>query len=196
VTRPAGMGTPESRSAAIAGALEAAALAADRAVRESTVAGGTDSPSCTFAAGVLDGSLAVWGLVGDSRVYWIPDAGEPRQLGVDDSVAEERIAAGTARELAESGPQGHAITRWLGADSPDATARTGSIAVEGPGWLLVCSDGLWNYASEAAALRDVVARTVVDASSPRPLAEALVAWACEQGGRDNISVALARHGAP
>lgn len=193
-SRPAGMGTPASRTAATAGALEAAAERADRAVRETTPGPGADCASCTFAAAVVDGDRVAWGTVGDSRVYWIPDEGEPRQLSVDDSVAEEQIAAGTARREAENGPQGHAITRWLGADSPDAKARTGSTGLEAPGWLLVCSDGLWNYASEATELRDVVDRVAPDGpSSPRALAEALVVWACEQGGRDNVSVALARH---
>jgi serine/threonine protein phosphatase PrpC len=194
-SRPTGMGTPTSRAAAIASSLEAAALGANRAVGESTVAGGPDSPSCTFAAAVVDAGLAAWGTVGDSRVYWIPDEGAPRQLSVDDSVAEEQIAAGTARRLAENGPQGHAITRWLGADSPDASARTGSTTLEEAGWLLVCSDGLWNYASEATELAALVARLAESAPDPRPLAEALVTWACEQGGRDNISVALARQAA-
>ena len=192
-SRPAGMGMPAGRAAATSSAIEAAAERADRAVRETTATAGPDCASCTFAAAVLDGGLAVWGTVGDSRVYWIPDAGDPRTLSVDDSVAEEQIAAGASRQEAESGPQGHAITRWLGSDSPDAKARVGSTSLGGAGWLLVCSDGLWNYASEATELRDVLSHLAVDAArAPRPLAEALVVWACEQGGRDNVSVALAR----
>jgi len=67
-----------------------------------------------------------------------------------------------------------------------------------PGWLLVCSDGLWNYCSAAEDLAKVVSQAsatspaLEGAAEPLPLARALVAWANAQGGRDNISVALAR----
>jgi serine/threonine protein phosphatase PrpC len=137
----------------------------------------------------------VFGNVGDSRIYWIPDqgaSGDATELSVDDSVAQARIAMGVPREEAEKGPQAHAITKWLGRDSPDFSPRTGSVNVGSPGWVLVCSDGLWNYASEAAAIQSLVAELSPPDSSPLPLAVALVDWANEQGGKDNISVALAR----
>ena len=53
-----------------------------------------------------------------------------------------------ARAEAESSPQAHAITKWLGRDSEDHTPMVGQLRITEPGWLLVCSDGLWNYASE------------------------------------------------
>ncbi len=100
------------------------------------------------------------------------------------------------RADAESGPQAHAITRWLGSDAPDHTPRTVSLDLDGPGWLLVCSDGLWNYCSEAQDLAGVVAAQTRSAGSePLALAGALVDWANAQGGQDNITVALARVGA-
>jgi serine/threonine protein phosphatase PrpC len=101
---------------------------------------------------------------------------------------------GVSREEAENGPQAHAITKWLGRDSPDFTPRTGSIDVTDPGWLVVCSDGLWNYVSEAAALQSLIGTLRGAEADPLPLSVALVGWANEQGGKDNISVALARHG--
>ena len=113
---------------------------------------------------------------------------------MDDSWAAELIATGVPRHEAETGPQAHAITRWLGKDAPDHTPRTTSLADgDGPGWLLVCSDGLWNYCSEAAPLADLVRRTAA-AHGGEPLAtsSALVDWANAQGGQDNITVALAR----
>jgi serine/threonine protein phosphatase PrpC len=64
-----------------------------------------------------------------------------------------------------------------------------------PGWLLVCSDGLWNYCSAAQDLADLVRKTssaAAGASEPLALAQALVNWAKAQGGQDNISTALAR----
>jgi serine/threonine protein phosphatase PrpC len=114
-------------------------------------------------------------------------------MSVDDSWASEQILSGVPREVAESAPQAHAITRWLGLDAPDHTPRTVSRELDTAGWLLVCSDGLWNYASEATALQRLIGQLDSDGSAPLHLAQALVQWANEQGGKDNISVALARH---
>jgi serine/threonine protein phosphatase PrpC len=59
--------------------------------------------------------------------------------------------------------------------------------------VLVCSDGLWNYASEAHELQALLVQlSGTVGSDPLALAEAMVRWACDQGGKDNISVALAR----
>ena len=54
-------------------------------------------------------------------------------LTVDDSFAAEQIADGVPREEAESGPQAHAITRWLGIDAPDHTPHTHSLDLDDPG---------------------------------------------------------------
>lgn len=196
-----GLGVPASQVAALAKSLEAAAAQANAAVVDADDTEPDDTmhdnpPSCTFTAVVIQDGLVVHGNVGDSRAYWIPDQGgpaEPVMLTRDDSVAQERIAAGVSREEAESGPQAHAITKWLGRDSPDFVPTTGSVRLEGSGWVLACSDGLWNYVSEAADLQKLIAELSATSADPLPLAEALVAWACEQGGKDNVSVALARH---
>jgi serine/threonine protein phosphatase PrpC len=193
--RPVGLGTPASRVAAMSNAVVKAAASANAAVIDSTAAGSENAASCTFAAAVVEGDLVVFGNVGDSRIYWIPDhgsSGEPIELSVDDSVAQARIAMGTPRDEAEKGPQAHAITKWLGRDSPDFSPRTGSLTIGSPGWVLVCSDGLWNYASEATAIQSLVAELSPSDSDPLALAVALVDWANGCGGKDNISVALAR----
>jgi serine/threonine protein phosphatase PrpC len=151
--------------------------------------------SCTFVAAVVEQNLVVVGSVGDSRAYWLPDAGSAKALTVDDSFAQEQIASGVPRLEAETGPQSHAITRWLGDDAPDHTPTTASMTINEPGWLLVCSDGLWNYCSRADEIAALVKQTV-EASpelvEPLALAGALVDWAISQGGQDNITVALAR----
>lgn len=197
--QPAGLPNPASRSGAIAAAIESAVAQANEAVLAATPADGPDAAACTFAAAVVEGDLVVFGNVGDSRVYWLPDPGgagmgaEPTELSLDDSMAQARIAMGVDRVTAEHGPQAHAITKWLGRDTPDAVPRTGSVLLGHPGWVLVCSDGLWNYCSEADRLGELVASLAGTTASPLELAEALVRWANEQGGRDNVSVALARH---
>ena len=69
-----------------------------------------------------------------------------------------------------------------------------SLDLDGPGWVLVCSDGLWNYCSEPQRPRRPGgdARAARRGADPLALAAALVDWANAQGGQDNITVALAR----
>jgi serine/threonine protein phosphatase PrpC len=214
-----GMGTGSSLLAAVVARLKAATDAALEAVLAVTAddvgavgdpgapgeqpaefpgadlrAGGNPA-SCTFVAAVVERDLLVVGSVGDSRAYWFPDSGSAIALSIDDSFAQEQIASGVPRAEAEIGPQAHAITRWLGVDAPPHTPRTATLKLVEPGWLMVCSDGLWNYCSEAQDLAALVSRTSSaspSAAEPLALAGALVDWANAQGGRDNISVALAR----
>jgi serine/threonine protein phosphatase PrpC len=200
--RPAGIGLPASRTAALASAIEASVAVANDAVIANTAPNSPNAASCTFAAAVVVGSSVTFGNIGDSRVYWIPDPGDdtPRLLSVDDSVAQLRIDSGVSREEAEAGPQAHAITKWLGRDAPDIAPTTGSIELGSPGWVVACTDGLWNYVSEPDALQTLIADQTAalgggagEGVDPLPLSEALVRWACDQGGKDNITVALARH---
>ena len=146
----------------------------------------------TWVAAVVDGVTVRYAGIGDSRAYLLPDHGPGRLLTVDDSLAQELIEAGTPRARAEADAAAHTIVRWLGLDAPDTTPRVGSVTVDGPGWVLVCTDGLWNYASEPDALRARVDAT--GSTDPQDVALGLVRWACEQGGRDNVTVALARVG--
>jgi len=174
-------------------ALADAVDAANAAVVAGTPAEQLDSPpSCTLAAAVVDHGTVRTACVGDSRVYWVPDAGAPLLLTTDDSWAADQVAAGVPREVAEVGPQAHAITRWLGADAEDHSPRVSQTAPTSPGWVVVCSDGLWNYCSEPARLAEVVRATAARGEDLLTHAAALVAWANEQGGRDNITVAMAR----
>jgi serine/threonine protein phosphatase PrpC len=170
---------------------KAAALAADEAAGAAGSKDDPSPPSCTFVAAIADGTAIVTANVGDSRAYWLPDRGPAEQLTVDDSWATEQIRAGVPRDDAEADPRAHAITRWLGIDSPDVDASITTTTVAGPGWLLACSDGLWNYCSEADDLRALLETQPTD---PLARAEALVDWANQQGGRDNITVTLARIG--
>ncbi|NMM23349.1 MAG: serine/threonine protein phosphatase [Phycicoccus sp.] len=213
-SRSRGMGTASSLVAAVIARLEAATDAASEAVIEVTrvakVGAATGNPaSCTFVAAVVEEGLLVVGSVGDSRVYWLPDAGTAVALTVDDSFAQEQIASGVPRAEAETGPMSHGITRWLGVDAPDHSPTTATMTLAEPGWILVCSDGLWNYCSEAQDLATLVRKTSGSSpvaaepltaepltAEPLTLAAALVDWANAQGGQDNISVALARIDSP
>ena len=199
---PRGAGTRDAWEAAAARALTTAVATANDAVRSAVEGEQENPPSCTIAAAVIEDGAVVTGNVGDSRVYWLPDRPElpPRQLGRDDSYAHEQMLAGVSRDAAENGPHAHSITRWLGTDAPDdLTPHLTTLAADDTtaGWLLVCSDGLWNYCSAADDMRVLVHNMVTEAGpdpTPTAVAQALVDFANEQGGRDNITVALARLG--
>lgn len=152
----------------------------------------SESPSCTFVTAVVAGDILTVGWCGDSRAYWLPDGAPGEQLSVDHSLGTEMIASGIDRAEAEADPMSHTITRWLGADSVDSRPDVVSRRLDGPGWVVACSDGLWNYASSADELRDLI-DGAGDPADPVGVAEALVRWANEQGGHDNITAALARY---
>ncbi len=119
-----------------------------------------DAPSTTAVAALVRGNQVTVGWVGDSRAYWIPlypAQGVGVQLTRDHAWAAEMVATGqlSAAEAARS-PKAHAITRWIGADAgEDCGPEVATYALTGPGYLLLSSDGLWNYApnpGELAAL--------------------------------------------
>lgn len=154
-----------------------------------------NAAACTFVGAVIGQDRVTVANVGDSRGYWIGDDGTAHQLTVDDSMAQLHMSMGVDRETAENGPQAHAITRWLGADSPGLDIEPVTFRVPGDGWLLLCSDGLWNYASEPGQLVTLIREAAhAGVHDPADLAARLTRWACNQGGRDNITVALARFG--
>lgn len=149
----------------------------------------TKPPACTLVAAVTDGRIISATSVGDSRAYWIPDDGEPLQLTSDDSFAAMMIANGKTAEQAARSPYAHVITAWLGENAPQVETSVVSTMIDGPGWLLTCSDGLWNYVADPAQLAALIRQGAADAST---LAESLVSWANEQGGEDNITVGVTR----
>jgi serine/threonine protein phosphatase PrpC len=195
---PAAEGSPAQRLSAWEPVLVASCRVANaEAVAVARALGDPpEPPSCTFVAAVVDDDLIATAWCGDSRAYFLADpaggvAGE--QLSIDHSLGTEMIRRGMTREQAEADPTSHTITRWLGADSLDPTPEFRAMQVTAPGWLLVCSDGLWNYASGADELGALVARAQADgATSPTAIAESMAAWANQQGGHDNITVALVR----
>jgi serine/threonine protein phosphatase PrpC len=137
-------------------------------------------------AGAPEGDPAVGGPV-SSR----PGGNAPsRRLSVDDSWAQALVDAGAMdEESAMRDPRAHTLLRWLGADSepiPWSDSCVKTLRTTGPGAVLLCSDGLWNYVSDPATLaRMIGVAPTMDA------ARGLVEFALRSGGSDNITVALA-----
>lgn len=172
-------------------ALVDATAQANQAVVATTAPDSTNAASATFAAAVVGGDRVHYANLGDSRVYFL-GATQRLLLSLDDSMAQAFIAEGMSREEAEALPRAHAITKWLGRDSLDIVPRTGVLPVPEPGWLVVCTDGLWNYASSPDELAAQLSAASTDGDDPATVAQRLVDWANAQGGHDNITVTLAR----
>jgi serine/threonine protein phosphatase PrpC len=176
-----------------AAATHDAVAAAAAAVTRIGVGRGEDrSPACTFVSAVVRADAITVGSVGDSRAYWLTAAsgGTPSQcLTVDDSWAADMISAGVLdRATAMANPQAHALTAWLGVDAGRIEPHVSTLVPDGPGVVLVCTDGLWNYLDEA----DALAARILPAALQDPAAGAaeLADFALAAGGRDNITVAL------
>ena len=174
-------------------AATAAQDAAMAAARDAQIARVENPPACTYVAAVVDDGLLSASWIGDSRAYWFGDDGAALQLSVDDSWATAEIANGVDRAVAEADSRAHSITRWLGPDSPGGDPGYMTTTPSAPGWVFVCSDGLWNYCSEAHDLRALVyEHLAATENDPLRTSGTLVDWANAQGGADNITVALAR----
>ncbi|MBB6120807.1 PP2C family protein-serine/threonine phosphatase [Nocardiopsis algeriensis] len=176
-------------------AREATGMAMTRAAE--AVAAIADSPSsapaCTFVSAVADpaGGTVTIGWVGDSRAYWLaggPSASASSLLTRDDSWSEAMVQMGAmTREEAMRSANAHALVAWMGADSGEIDAHISTVRPTGPGAVVLCSDGLWNYYPEAQAMADAV-----PGAGARPLeaARAYVDLAVQAGGKDNITVVV------
>src|SRR4051812_6515167 len=144
-------------------------------------------PACTYLAAAVEGSTAVISTLGDCRAFWLPAAGGADALTDDDSWAADQVRSGAmSPDAAYHSPQAHLITRWLGRDAdPTWEPRHAELTATTPGRLVLCSDGLWNYAIDPARLA-----TEAGAGTAAEVARRLVAFANDQGGHDNITVVV------
>ncbi|MFE4515979.1 protein phosphatase 2C domain-containing protein [Kitasatospora sp. NPDC056783] len=151
-----------------------------------------NAPACTYVSAIAAGGRVTIGWVGDTRAYWIPDdraAAEPFRLTQDDSWAARMVEAGLMSEAeAYADPRAHAITGWLGADAEEVVPHTLDFTPHVPGVVLICTDGLWNYAEAATDLAYYVRRDA--RTEPLATAQTLVKFAVAAGGHDNITVAV------
>ncbi|HEX5116251.1 MAG TPA: PP2C family serine/threonine-protein phosphatase [Pseudonocardiaceae bacterium] len=150
--------------------------------------GARNAPACTYVSVVVAGDTATVGWVGDSRAYWL---GEPESccLTVDDSWAQRMVASGALTDAeAFADPRSHALIAWLGADAGMVQPHVTTVPLTGPGAVLVCSDGLWNYVPDAEQLADIALPKAGDA--PFAVAVELTALAIDRGGHDNVTVVV------
>jgi serine/threonine protein phosphatase PrpC len=184
----------DSAASAVAQAIRAAHLAICVAHVAEPV---TDPPGTTIAAALIFRRRLTVGWVGDSRGYWLTPRGA-ELLTHDHSWVNEAIARGEVRDAEEvQGALAHTITKCLGplevGDIPaeiEPDIRSRDLA--GPGLVLLCTDGLWNYAPKAADIGAVI-RAAGDETDAREVSRLLVNYALARGGQDNVSVTVYAH---
>lgn len=155
---------------------------------------GHDPSGTTIIAALVGHGAVTLGWIGDSRAYWVAPTGAGR-LTRDHSWAEEVVAQGllSADEAAHS-PQAHALTHCIGpleevAEGKQVEPSLLTFAPPGECWLVLCSDGLWNYAPEPTDIARLLAE-VGPAADALGRAQHLVDYALARGGHDNVTAAL------
>ncbi|SFF31784.1 protein phosphatase [Fontimonas thermophila] len=141
----------------------------------------------TIVACLLHDDRVSVAYVGDSRLYRFRK-GRLEQITRDHSLIEELVARGHYnREDASKLVRKNIVTRALGVE-PEVLVDVIEETVEPGDILLLCSDGLTDMVSD-----DAIGLTLSrHADNLDRLARELVGLANENGGKDNISVALAR----
>jgi serine/threonine protein phosphatase PrpC len=122
--------------------------------------------------------------VGDSRIY-LARSGRFRQLSVDHSYVQELVTEGLiTEEEARVHPRRNIVTRALGIDDRVAVDSWLIPLFSGDRFIL-CSDGLVDEVPTAD-----IAALAAQQREPQIIADALVALAKRNGGRDNITVVV------
>jgi len=158
----------------------------------------SQAPGCTLVAAMVRDGHATIGWVGDSRAYRFgPDVSQ--LLTHDHSWFNAVVDSGElSPEQAAASPNCNAILRAVGPlnfdEREQPQAPVGDIVSCDllPGhMLLLCSDGLWRYASEPHELNRLL-REAPPHTGPLELSRRLVEYANTRGGTDNITAAILR----
>ena len=150
-----------------------------------------DPPETTIVAALVRDGMATIGWVGDSRAYLISGT-TGKVLTRDDSWLAETVMAGTMTlEKAQADRRAHSITQCLGMTDGDLVIHVEQVAVKPGMWLVLCTDGLWNYLGEGTRLAGALGELPKDTDA-LTRCRRLAMIADESGGHDNISVAMLR----
>ena len=140
---------------------------------------------CTMTAVLLEGDLAVFAHVGDTRAFRI--GSELDQVTTDHSLVGSLVQMGhLTREEARRSPRRSVIYRALGTN-PEVEVDLYERRLAPGEYLLVCSDGIWEYYSDEELLG-----FFQGAPEPAALCERLVATCLERGADDNATLAVVR----
>lgn len=160
--------------------MQAAVSEAQRAIQKEAPGSGT-----TLTAALVVGQQITVAHVGDSRAYFIYPDGRVEPITRDHSLVKrlEELGHITPEEAANY-PHRNVLYRALGQGEildPDIF----TLGFPQPGYLMLCSDGLWGVITEQD-----LARAVTEAPNLQRACQNLVNAANAAGGPDNISVVL------
>lgn len=153
---------------------------AQQAVLKLAPGGGT-----TMTAAFVFGEQVTVAHVGDSRAYFVFPDGRIQSVTRDHSLVRRLQELGQISEKeAAVHPQRNVLYRAIGQGEPfDADINT--YPMPHPGYLLLCSDGLWGVVPELE-----IFRIITSTNNPSLACHHLVQAANAAGGPDNISVIL------
>jgi len=147
-----------------------------------------EEPHSTYVAMLLQPDRVDWGHVGDSRLYHFRGARLMHRTP-DHSLVEQLVREGQLREEdRHSHPNRNLLLQALGqAEAPEPTFGGSRPLADGDTFLL-CSDGLWDYFSDAELGK------ILSTLPPRKAAEMLVTGARGRanGKGDNLTLALVK----
>ncbi len=125
--------------------------------------------------------------VGDSRAYLFRK-GKLEQLTHDHTMAQGLADAGQIRpDEVPRHAKRHVLTNFVGGPSSGVEPEVSTIALEHDDFLLLCSDGLTEM------VQDEEIGTIIGRSkSADEASKSLMSLALDRGGRDNITILIAR----
>lgn len=139
----------------------------------------------TLTTALLMGDQVSIAHVGDSRAYFLFPDGRVQVITQDHSLVRRLVELGQLSEAdAQSHPQRSVLYRAIGQSEP-YRADIQTLPAPRPGYLMICSDGLWGVVSEAD-----IFRIIKNSNTPSDACKAMVEAANEAGGPDNISIIL------
>jgi protein phosphatase len=141
----------------------------------------------TVTAALVLGQQVTIAHVGDSRAYAVYADGRMEVITRDHSLVKRLEELGhLSKDEAENFPHRNVLIRALGqGESLEADIFT--IPFPQPGYLMICSDGLWGVLNE-----NDIFRMITDAPNLHRACQNLVEAANAAGGPDNITVILAQ----
>ena len=140
----------------------------------------------TFTVAYIMGPDAIIVNLGDSRAYLLRD-GYLLQMTRDHTLAQELVDEGAdAKEVSHLR---HVLTRCFSDKSLDTTPDIHYLRFRDRDTLLLCTDGLTDMVSD-----DAIAEELDATSNPQLACCELVELALKEGGKDNITVIVAKVG--
>ena len=141
----------------------------------------------TMTASVTFGLDAIVAHVGDSRAYLLRD-GMLERLTRDHTMAQQMVDTGVIPSVSHASRlMQHMLVNCLGGNRDEVEVDVSRVQLDDGDRLLLCTDGLTDMVSETEITQILNSRP-----APQDACHALVDLALDHGGKDNVTVVLAR----